>query len=63
MATTLNESTRFQSRTWPETNRQAAATVHEPHFDLSLAGAGVAVVLWMALYAGFLFSWFTMGKV
>lgn len=41
---------------------QAATTVHEPPFDFSLAGAGIAVLLWMALFVGFLYSWFTMGS-
>ncbi len=37
------------------------APKHEPHFDVSLAGGGVAIVLWMALFTGFLYSWFTLG--
>ena len=33
----------------------------EPRFDYTLAGAGAAILVWMALFAGFLYSWFTMG--
>ena len=64
MTTTFNETSRFQHRTGTGANSQVdAATVHEPHFDLSLAGAGAAILVWMALFAGFLFSWFTMGSL
>lgn len=40
----------------------AAVLEVEPPFDLSLAGAGIAVLLFMALFSGFLYSWFTMGS-
>lgn len=48
------------TRTRPGTKTQAPK--HEPHFDVSLAGAGVAILLWMALFTGFLYSWFALGS-
>lgn len=48
------------TQTRPGTKTQA--TPHEPHFDVSLAGAGIAILLWMALFTGFLYSWFTLGS-
>lgn len=29
--------------------------------DLPMLGAWTAILVWMALFAGFLYSWFTMG--
>lgn len=31
-------------------------------FDLPMVGAWAAVLVWMVLFAGFLYSWFTMGQ-
>lgn len=57
----LLEPATFLDDASPETKAQAATILHEPHLDVSLAGAGVAILLWMALFTGFLYSWFTMG--
>ena len=73
-ATTINDShyaDDFELILEPDTplnearaDAKAPATVTFPelHLDGSLAGAGVAILLFMALFVGFLHSWFTSGS-
>jgi hypothetical protein len=49
----------------PQSEAATATKTEEAHFaaiiDLPMLGAWTAILVYMALFAGFLYSWFTMG--
>lgn len=43
------------------TETQTLSQAQTPTIDVSMMGAWTAIIVWMALFGGLLYSWFTMG--